>query len=317
MKGKERQKTAEFIGRNRQDMEGTEGSARSMAEKNIRNKNGDGKNDKWEINNPSTWTDSNIDQVAAAVKHNPSADYATAFWNTYAGPFGTIPANLPLRSLIIRAKRPHSAYARIPDEEYIGDVTALMWDRRLEDWKPGKESLGHYIGCRCRPNAEYGRSIIRAHGSRVYAFVKDSGDGFPDIRPLDSGGGCGGQGYVKKYVNLPVLSADAIISEDGGRPCSFLEYYSVPDNCPEKIEAESTRLWLMKTCNVTEYEMRICEAVAGYGKCLDAWLVEEINAKIVVPSGGAPMTQEELYKFNFRIHKRAKHHYKRAMSGLR
>ena len=87
MKGKERQterqKTAEFIGRNRQDMEGTEGSARSTAGKNIRNK--DGENDKWEINNPSTWTDSNIDQVAAAVRHKPSADYATAIWNTYAG----------------------------------------------------------------------------------------------------------------------------------------------------------------------------------------------------------------------------------------
>lgn len=312
MRGKEKQKTAEFIERSRKDMEETKGSARSTAERNIRNK------DKgWELHDPSTWTDSNIDRVAAAVKRHPSADYAAAFWNTYAGPFGTVPGNLPLRSLIIRAKRPHSAYALIPDEEYIGDVTALMWAGRLEDWKPGKESLGHYIGCRCRPNAEYGRSIIRAHGNRVYAFVKDNGDGFLDIRPLDSGNGCRSQGYVKKYVNLPVMSADAMASRDSENPCSLLERYAVPDNCPGRIEEESTRLWLMKTCNVTEYEMRICEAVAGYGKCLDAWIVEEINTKIVIPSGESPMTQEELYKFNFRIHKRAKHHYKKAISGLR
>ncbi len=309
MKGKGKQKTAEFIRGNVQDTEETKGSARSTAEKNIRNKNGE-----WEINNPFTWSDFNIDQVAAEVKHHPSADYAAAFWNTYAGPFGTVPCNLPLRSLILRAKRPHSAYSLIPDEEFIGDVTALMWAGRLGDWRPDKESLGHYIGCRCRPNAEYGRSIIRAHGSRVYAFVKDSGDGSPDIRPLSSGSG---QGYVKKYVSLPPMSIDAMICKDGDRPCSFLERCAVPDNCLERIEAESTRLWLMKTCNVTEYEMRICEAVAGYGKCLDAWIVDEINTKIVVPSGERPMTQAELYKFNFRIHKRAKHHYKKAMSGLR
>ena len=74
MRGKERQKTAEFIGRNRQAMEGMEDSARSTAEKSIPNKEKE-----WEINNPFTWTDSNIDQVAVVVKHNPSADYATAF----------------------------------------------------------------------------------------------------------------------------------------------------------------------------------------------------------------------------------------------
>ena len=306
MKRKDKQKTAEF---SRKDGWDGKGSAKSVMEKNIRDK------DKgWEINNPSTWNDSNIDRVAVAVKRHPSADYAAPFWNTYVGPFGTVPCNLTLRSLIIRAKRPHSAYALIPDEEYIGDVTALMWAGKLEDWKPGKEALRAYIGCRCRPNAEYGRSIIRAHGSRVYAFVKDKGDGSKDIRPLSAGSS---QGYVKKYVNLPVMSIDAMVSKDSDRPCSFLEYYAVPDNCPERIEEESTRLWLMKTCNVTEYEMRICEAVAGYGKCLDAWIVEEINTKIVIPSGEPPMTQEELYKFNFRIHKRAKHHYHKAISGLR
>lgn len=306
MKRKDKQKTAEFLGKERLD---GKGSARSVAEKNLRDKEKG-----WEMNNPSTWNDSNIDRVAAAVKRHPSADYAVPFWNTYAGPFGTVPCNLTLRSLIIRAKRPHSAYALIPDEEYIGDVTALMWAGKLEDWKPGKEALRVYIGCRCRPNAEYGRSIIRAHGSRVYAFVKDKGDGSKDIRPLSAGSS---QGYVKKYVNLPVMSIDAMVSKDSERSCSFLEYYAVPDNCPERIEEESTRLWLMKTCHVTEYEMRICEAVAGYGKCLDAWIVEEINTKIVIPSGEPPMTQEELYKFNFRIHKRAKHHYQKAISGLR
>ena len=113
MKGK--QKTAEFIRRNGQDMEETEGSAKSTMEKNIGNKDED-----WEINNPFTWTDSNIDQVAAAVKHHPSADYMEVFWNTYAGSFGTVPCNLPLRSLILREKKRHSAYTLIPDEEYIG-----------------------------------------------------------------------------------------------------------------------------------------------------------------------------------------------------
>ena len=184
MKGKEKQKTAEFIRRNGLDMEETKGSAKSTMEKNIGNKDED-----WEINNPFTWTDSNIDQVAAAVKRHPSADYMEVFWNTYAGSFGTVPCNQPLRSLILREKKRQSVYTLIPDEEYIGDVTALMWGGRLEDWKPGKESLGHYIGCRCRPNAEYGRSIIKAHGNRVYAFVKDNNDGSFDICPLDSGDG--------------------------------------------------------------------------------------------------------------------------------
>jgi len=313
MKEREKQKTSEFERNSRPDLEEMKGSASSAAEKGRRNKDEWNRDRNLEIHNPLTWSDSNIDQVAAEVKYHPSADYAAAFWNTYTGPFGTIPGNLPLRSLILRAKRPHSVYALIPDEEYIGDVTALLWAGRLEDWKPDKEGLGYYIGCRCRPNAEYGRSIIRAHGNRVYAFVKDNGDGSSDIRSLSSGSG---QGYVKKYVSLPLMSIDAMVCKDSDRPCSFLEYCALPDNCVERIEAESTRLWLMKTCNVTEYEMRICEAVAGYGKCLDAWIVEEINTGIVIPSGKPPMTQEELYKFNFRIHKRAKHHYKKAMSGL-
>lgn len=308
MKGREKQKIVELAGKGRPDMAEIKGSAGSAAEKNRQDKDRD-----LEINNPFTWSDSNIDQVAEAVKCHPSADYTEAFWNTYAGPFNTVPCNLPLRSLILRAKRPHSAYKHIPDEEFLGDVTALLWAGKLEGWKPDKEGLGHYIGCRCRPNAEYGRSIIRAHCNRVYAYVKDKGDGSCHISPLDLGGG---QGYVKKYISLPIMSMDAVILKDGEKLRGFAEQYAVPDNCPGGIEAESVRLWLMETCNVTEYEMRICEAVAGYGKRLDAGIVAEINAEIVIPSGQPPMTQEELYKFNFRIHKRAKHHYKEAMSGL-
>lgn len=287
-------------------------SARSSSERNIRKEE-----NRLEINNPSTWTIANIDQVAAAVKRHPSAGYAEVFWNTYVGSFGTIPCNLPLRSMIIRTKRHHSAYAMMPDEEYLGDVTALMWAGMLSDWMPDRESLERYIGCRCRPNAEYGRSIIKAHGNRVYALVRDNGDGSSDIRSLSINSSHSSRGYTKKYVNLPVMSIDSIACEAGDRPLSFLERYAVPDNCPGRIEAESTRMWLMETCNVTEYEMRICEAVAGYGKCLDAWIVEEINAKIVVPSGMPPMSQEDIYKFNFRVHKRARHHYRKAMSGIR
>lgn len=302
MREREIEKTAVCRKTDRQDRDD---SVRSLTDKNIQNE------DKgWELNNPFTWTVSNIDKVAEAVKYHPSAEYAPTFWNTYDGSFNTIPCNKPLRSLIIRAKRPHPAYAPIPDEEYLGDVTAMMWEGRLRDWLPQRESLEHYIGCRCRPNAEYGRSIIKAHGSRVYALVKDDGD---------SGSLCTGensQGYIKKYVNQPLVSIDALACEDGQTPAGFLEHCAVPDNCPGRAEAESTRLWLMKTCRVTEYEMRICQAVADYGKCLDAWIVEEINTRIVVPSGNRPMTQEELYKFNFRIHKRAKYHYKDAMSGL-
>lgn len=287
-------------------------SARSSSERNVRKEE-----KRLEINNPSTWTVSNIDQVAAAVKHHPSAGYSEVFWNTYAGSFGTIPCNIPLRSMIIRAKHHHSAYAMIPDEEYLGDVTALMWAGMLHDWMPDRESLERYIGCRCRPNAEYGRSIIRTHGNRVYALVKDNGDGSSDIRSLSISNSYSRRDYTKKYVNLPVMSIDSIVCEDGDRPLRFLERYGVSDNCLERIEAESTRRWLMEVCNVTEYEMRICEAVAGYGKCLDAWIVEEINAKIVIPSGMPPMSQEDIYKFNFRVHKRARYHYRKAMSGIR
>ena len=129
------------------------------------------------LENPSTWTVSSLDRVAEAVRANPFAEYAPAFWNTYKGPFSDIPCNEPLRSVIIRAKKSHPTYAPIPDEEYLGDVMALMGVRRLLDWIPSRETLEHYIRCRCRPNAEYGRSILNAHGNKVYALVKKNEDG--------------------------------------------------------------------------------------------------------------------------------------------
>ncbi len=65
----------------------------------------------WEIKDPLTWTASNIDEVAEMVKCCPLAGHSSAFWNTYAGSFGTIPCNLPLRNMILRAKRSHPAYS--------------------------------------------------------------------------------------------------------------------------------------------------------------------------------------------------------------
>lgn len=309
MRENERLKTVESVRKGQPD---GKGDSKSTAAKDSPESKSN-----WEIKDPLTWTASNIDEVAEMVKDCPSAGHSSAFWNTYAGSFGTIPCNLPLRNMILRAKRFHPAYSMIPEEEYVGDVTALMWAGRLSDWNPKGESLEHYIGCRCRPNAEYGRSIIRAHGNRIYAWVKDNGDGSLYICSTGIRGMKDSQGYVKKYVNLPVMSVDAMVCEDSDRTCSFLERYAVPDNCPGRMEEESTRLWLMKTCHVTEYEMAVCEAIAGYGKCLDSWIVEEINRKIVVPSGRPSMSQKELYQFNFRVHKRARHHYGKAMAGIR
>ena len=83
------------------------------------------------LNDPATWAVSNLDLVAETVRDNPFVEYAQVFWNTYQGPFSDIPCNEPLRSVIIRAKRSHPTYASIPDEEYLGDVMALMGTKML------------------------------------------------------------------------------------------------------------------------------------------------------------------------------------------
>ncbi len=272
-------------------------------------------NDFLVLEDPSTWTVSSLDQVAEAVRANPSARYAPAFWNTYRGPFSDIPCNEPLRSVIIRAKRSHPTYAPIPDEEYLGDVMALMGTKMLLDWIPSRETLEHYIRCRCRPNAEYGRSILKAHGNRVYALVKKNEDGTFHVCTSDRQREDDCSDHTKKYVNQPVLSMDAAFHE--GRFCIQPGAPGAPENGFAQVEAESLRTWLMKVCRVTEYEMQICEAVADYGKCLDARIVQEINEKIVLPAANPPMTQEDIYRLNFRVHKRARNHYGEAMAEMR
>ncbi len=267
------------------------------------------------LDNPATWAVSNLDIVAETVRDNPSVEYAQAFWNTYQGHFSDIPCNRPLRTMIICAKRSHPTYARIPDEEYLGDVIALMGERMLLDWNPEKESLEHYIRCRCRPNAEYGRSILKAHGNKVYALVKRNSDGSFHVAPMGQSQSDSSQDHVKKYVNQPVLSTEAVFQE-----ARFSSQTGLPGTLETgfgEVEAESVRTWLMKTCRVTEYEMQICEAVAGYGKCLDSRIVQEINEKIVLPAANPPMTQKDIYQLNFRVHKRARGHYGEAMAGIR
>ncbi len=271
------------------------------------------------LGDPSTWNDGNIDQVAASVKADPLAGHAPVFWNVYKGPFSDIPCNEPLRSIIIRSKRSHGTYAPIPDMEYLGDVIAMMGMKALRDWSPERETLAHYIGCRCRPNAEYGRSIIKAHGNRVYALVKGERDGSFDVRKGKREDLVDHLDYRKKYVNQSVMSIGMFGdgNGDGGYGRDLYGRYGVMDAGFEAVETGAVRSWMMDVCRVTEYEMQICEAVAGYGKCLDARIVREINERVVIPSGRLPMTQEEIYKLNFRVHKRAKGHYREAMEGIR
>lgn len=267
------------------------------------------------LNHPSDWTTENIDEVAKAVKLNPLAENASVFWNTYKGPFNDIFYNDPLRAIILKAKRSYSAYYPISDEEYLGDVMALMGTKMLSDWFPEKETLEQYIRCRCRPHAEYGRSILKAHGNTVYALVKNDGWGSYNVCEISKHNLTHYPGYTKKYVNQQVLSIDAMSQEDGDYRCNHL--YKNQEDGLERSEEKSVRQWLMSVCRVTEYEMQICEAIVAYGKCLDAIIVREINESIVLPSGNPPMTQKEISLLNNRVHKRAKYHYKKAMEGIR
>lgn len=275
------------------------------------------KNDKLIVHDPSTWTTVNIDKVAALVKNNPSAEYSSAFWNIYNGPFGDVPCNKPLRSIIIKTKKSHSVYHTISDEEYLGDVIALMGEKVLYDWNPAKESLEHYIGCRCRPNAEYGCSILKAHGHKVYALVKINQDGSFNVCDNTKCGRKNYPDYRKKYINSTILPVDEqLYSRKVNLYTGQSSGWSWKDDF-EQIELRSVRSWLMETCHVSEYELSICEAISSYGKCLDPTIVHEINERIVLPAGNSPLTQKELYQLNFRVHKRACHYYHKAMSGIR
>lgn len=267
------------------------------------------------INHPSDWTMENIDEVAKTVKLNPLMESASVFWNIYHDPFNAIPCNEPLRTIILKAKRSYSAYYPIPDEEYLGDVMALMGAKVLSDWLPEKETLEHYIRCRCRPHAEYGRSILKAHGNKVYALVKNDGRGSFKVCEISKYNLTHYPGYTKKYVNQQILSMDAMTQEDGDY--LFNHLYDTSRDDFEQTEKSSLRKWLMEVCRVTEYEMQICEAIAAYGKCLDAVIVREINEAIVLPSGNPPMTQKEISMLNNRVHKRSQYHYKKAMEGIR
>ena len=114
-----------------------------------------------------------------------------------------------------------------------------------------------------------------------------------------------------------VFSADELLYSNKGNLYAVQNFYWTATNDFEKIEIRSVRSWLMEICHVSEYEMSICEAIAGHGKCLDRKIVKEINEEIVLPAGKPPMTQKELYQLNFRIHKRAYYHYHEAISGIR
>lgn len=267
------------------------------------------------LNHPSEWTAENIDKVARAVKLNPLAENASVFWNIYKGPFNALPYNDPLRIMILKAKRSYSAYYPISDEEYLGDVMALMGAKKLADWLPEKETLEQYIRCRCRPHAEYGRSILKAHGNTVYALVKKDGRGSFKVCEISKYNLAHYPGYTKKYVNQQLMSIDAITQEDG--EYLFKHLYENQEERFAQSEEKSIRQWLMKACRVTEYEMQICEAIVAYGKCLDAKIVKEINEAIVLPSGNPPMTQKEISLLNNRVHKRAQYHYQKAIEGIR
>lgn len=145
------------------------------------------------------------------------------FWNVYRGPFSNIPCNEPLRSIIIKARKSYSTYYPIPEEEYLGDVIALMGEKLLSDWMLEKESLEDYIRCRCCPNADYGRSILKAHGNKVYSLVKDNGHGFFEVYEISKYNIKAYPECTRKYVNQQLLPiSDAVQKEKSGQtygPC--------------------------------------------------------------------------------------------------
>ncbi|MDO4330190.1 MAG: hypothetical protein Q4C66_12745 [Lachnospiraceae bacterium] len=268
------------------------------------------------LNRPSEWTAKNIDEVAAAVREEPWAEAASAFWNIYRGPFSDVPCNEVLRSIIVKAKRSYATYYPIPEEDYLGDVVALMGEKMLSDWMPEKESLENYIRCRCRPNAEYGRSILKAHGNKVYSLVKGDGHGSFHVCEISKYNIDAHPDYTRKYINQHLLSIDDIARNEKAYPFYGLGI-AVQEDGFCRIEQKSVRSWLMKTCNISEYELQICELIAAHGKRINSESVEEINETVVLPAGNPPMTQKELSALNHRVHVRARRHYWEAIKGIR
>ncbi len=238
------------------------------------------------------------------------------FWNVYRGPFSNIHCNEPLRSIIIKARKSYSTYYPIPEEEYLGDVIALMGEKLLSDWMLEKESLEDYIRCRCRPNADYGRSILKAHGNKVYSLVKDNGHGFFEVYEISKYNIKAHPECTRKYVNQQLLPiSDAVQKEKSGQtygPC-----IAAQEDGFYRIEQESVHNWLMKQCKISEYELQICELIAAHGKYINSRSVKEINETVVIPAGNPPMTQKELSVLNHRVHVRARRYYTEAIKGLR
>lgn len=268
------------------------------------------------LNHPSEWTAKNIDEVAAAVREDPQSEGATVFWNVYRGPFSDIPCNEPLRSIIIKARKSYSTYYPIPEEEYLGDVIALMGEKLLSDWIPEKESLEDYIRFRCRPNADYGRSILKAHGNKVYSLVKDNGHGSFEVYEISKYNIKAHPECTRKYVNQQLLPiSDAVQKEKSDQP--YGPCIAALEDGFYRIEQESVRNWLMKQCKISEYELQICELIAAHGKYINSRSVKEINETVVIPAGNPPMTQKELSVLNHRVHVRARHYYAEAIKGMR
>ncbi len=285
-------------------------------EKNQRKVRGSKARDNSLLNRPSEWTAKNIDEVAAVVREDPRAEGASAFWNVYRGPFSDIPCNEPLRSIIIKARKSYSTYYSIPEEEYLGDVIALMGEKMLSDWMPEKESLEDYIRCRCRPNADYGRSILKAHGNKVYSLVKDKGHGSFEVYEISKYNIKAHPECTRKYVNQQILPiSDAVQKERSSQPYGFC--IAAQENGFYRIEQESVRDWLMKQCKVSEYELQICELIAAHGKYINSRSVKEINETVIIPAGNPPMTKNELSALNHRVHVRARRYYAEAIKGIR
>ena len=289
------------------------GNAKEKTKRNQDRKH-TGENEEFQLNNPLTWTINNIDKVAEAVKLNPKEEYTSIFWNTYKGSFSDIPCNEPLREIILKAKKSHSTYHTISDEEYLGDVMALMGMKMLADWNAEKESLSRYICCRCRPNAEYGRSILKNHGNKVYSLAKNDENGSFHICKINQYNRKKYPDYAGKYFNQSSISIDAIVQEE--KHGKFYALYAVHENGIYQVEANSLRTWLMDVCHVTEYEMQICEVIADSGKKVNAKTVQGINETIVIPAGNPPMTQKEVAALRHRVHIRAKRYYREVMKGL-
>lgn len=267
------------------------------------------------LQDPSTWTTENIDQVAKEVKDHPHGPVADLFFNVYANSKkdSDIPCNKPLINIILTKIASHPTYRMcpVPVEDLIQDVACLLFETGLTDWDPDVYSFATYLGYRLREKGSFGRDIYKKEGNMIPAYIDPLGN----YHSYTLANRKAAKQNQWKYTQVPayMLSFDEPFRNDTSNDQINLYDRIATYDDHDQLIYEDLRHTVIRAVHLSNYEMKILEEVNRYERKLNQEITDHINETIIRPAGKTPMSVKELSLYIRSLRKRANQHYKDAI----